>query len=121
MKETKVKDLDLFSASTDARTTELRKGALGYLQGIYGDPLQPTSVRMRAAAIAIPFEQPKLQATAITHYDGDFADRLDRALARSAEPKVVNEPSKVIEHKPAEPQVTPAQMSAPFTTLRRRA
>jgi glycosyltransferase A (GT-A) superfamily protein (DUF2064 family) len=90
--------------------------SLELLRAVYRNPSLALPVRMRAAVAALPFEQPKLQATAITHYDGDFADRLDRALERSAA-----QPMKVIEAKPVEPQVTPAQMNAPFATLRRRA
>jgi hypothetical protein len=54
----------------------------------------PTRMRMRAAASAIPFESPKLSATAIIR-DGDrFAAALDRAIMRSG---------KLIEAK-AEPE-----------------
>jgi hypothetical protein len=46
---------------------------------------------MRAAALALPFETPKLQATAIVHDEHSFAIALDRAIARSREGKVVLE------------------------------
>jgi len=39
--------------------------ALGYLQSIYRDPLEATSARMRAAIECLPFENPKLSATAL--------------------------------------------------------
>jgi hypothetical protein len=71
--------------------------ALGYLQSIYRDPLQPASVRMRAAALAIPFESPKLAVIAQVADDGSFAERLERALARSG--------VKVIEHRPEDRDV----------------
>jgi len=89
--------------------------SLDLLQAVYRCPALPLPTRMRAAGMALPFEHPKLAVAAMLHYDGDFADRLDRALERSAQPM------KVIEAKPVEPQVTPAQMNAPFATLRRRA
>jgi hypothetical protein len=43
--------------------------------------------KARAARDALPFERPKLQATAIT-IDGSFADRLERAIRRS-QPKLI--------------------------------
>jgi hypothetical protein len=56
--------------------------ALDYLQSIYKNPLQPTSLRMRAAAQALPFESPKLSATALLDPE-DFAQKLERAITRS--------------------------------------
>lgn len=54
--------------------------ALDYLQSLYRDPLQSTFIRLKAAMAALPFERPKLQATAITTMTGrDFATMLERA------------------------------------------
>lgn len=39
--------------------------------------------RLRAAVEALPFERPKLAATAVI-YEGDLASRLERAIERSA-------------------------------------
>jgi hypothetical protein len=68
--------------------------SLEFLRKVYRNNDLPLSVRMRAAALAIPFEAPKLAATAYIAED-DFAARLELAIARSA--------VKVIEHR-AEPE-----------------
>jgi hypothetical protein len=44
---------------------------------------------MRAAALALPFESPKLAATAILHDEHSFAAALDRAIQRSRTGKVL--------------------------------
>jgi len=56
--------------------------ALSYLQSIYRDPLQPPTLRMKAAVEALPFETPKLSATALS-FPGDFAQTLEKAILRS--------------------------------------
>jgi hypothetical protein len=67
--------------------------ALALLQAVYRNKLAPLSVRMRAATIAIQYESPRLQATAILRDENAFAAQLERALMRS---------TKVIELRPAE-------------------
>ncbi len=64
--------------------------ALNILQAIYRNPQVPLPVRMRAAIEALPFETPKLSATAVLTGD-DFAARLERAISRSG--------SRLIEHR----------------------
>jgi hypothetical protein len=61
------------------------------LQSIYRDPLQPASVRMRAATIAVQYETPRLAVTGVLRDDSGFAAALERALLRS---------QKVIDLKP---------------------
>jgi hypothetical protein len=69
--------------------------ALGLLQRIYQCRSVSLHIRMRAAAMAIPYESCKLLATAIIQ-DNDIATLLDRRIARIQE----MERTKLIEHAP---------------------
>ena len=61
--------------------------SLDFLQKVYRSSGQPLATRMRAAAIALPFESPKLTAMAVSSMNGDhFAAMLERAIARSQAP-----------------------------------
>ena len=76
--------------------------ALSLLQAIYLDEAQPLPVRIRCAAEALPYENPKLSAVAVGYMSADsFAARLDRAIARSGKGPVMIE-AKVIEPPEAE-------------------
>jgi len=66
--------------------------ALEFLQAVYRNEGIPLGVRMRAAIEALPFETPKLSATAIIPGGQDFAAKLNKAIARSRQ--------KLIEHSP---------------------
>jgi len=56
--------------------------ALAFLQAVYRDTEVPLPTRIRCAVECLPFESPKLSATAVLH-PGDFALTLERAIARS--------------------------------------
>jgi hypothetical protein len=60
------------------------EASLDFLQKVYRSSRQPLAVRMRAAALAIPFESPKLTAMAVSSKNGKhFASLLEKAIARS--------------------------------------
>jgi hypothetical protein len=67
--------------------------ALPLLQMAYRGQVQLTPQQMRAAIEALPFEVPKLSATAIASMDEkSFAAALDRAIERSKSPPQLNGP-----------------------------
>ena len=57
--------------------------SLEFLRAVYQNNDLPLSVRMRAAKEALPYEYPRLAVVAQVADDGTFAERLERALARS--------------------------------------
>ncbi|MGB5182218.1 MAG: hypothetical protein WBO12_08535 [Xanthobacteraceae bacterium] len=94
MKHEKPNGNPLMLAGTEAGTqegveTEIK--ALGYLQSIYRNQMEATPTRMRAAIECLPFENPKLSATAIAAFDGQtFAGMLERCIERSKQPPQLN-------------------------------
>ena len=69
--------------------------SLDLLRAVYRNPTQQLSTRMRAAMACLPFETPKLLATAIVN-EGSFAEILDRRLKR------MEQTTKLIEAKPTQ-------------------
>jgi hypothetical protein len=67
--------------------------ALEYVRAVYRGEIEADPWRMRAAVAALPFESPKLAMTAYLSNADDFAARLDKAIEKSHQPKV-------IEHQP---------------------
>jgi len=83
--------------------------SLGYLQSIYRDENQSTSMRIRCAVEALPYENPKLSATAITTMNGNtFAEALERAINRSQGPLLLNSP----------PELPAEELKKPFSNYR---
>ena len=88
-----MKQFNLETQSWEEEEEELTLNSLELLQSVYRDCKVPLTTRMRAAIAALPFEAPKLAVTAYIN-DSNFAERLERALMRSAKA------SKVIETTP---------------------
>jgi len=85
--------------------------SLQLLQAIYKDKKQPLNVRVRCAIEALPFEVPKLSATAVASMDEkSFAAALDRAIERSQSPPRLN---GTVEQLPAE------ELKRPMSRYRR--
>jgi hypothetical protein len=71
------------------------ENAHALLKAVYQNPEVPLSVRMRAAAMCLPFESPKLAVTAVVS-ENDLATLLDRRIAKLQE----MEHQKLINAKP---------------------
>jgi hypothetical protein len=59
---------------------------LDLLRAVYRNPAVELSTRMKAAALCLPYEAPKLAVTALVS-ESDFATVLDRRLKRIEEMK----------------------------------
>ncbi len=85
--------------------------ALELLQEVYRNEEVALPTRMRAAIECLPFENPKLSATAIATMDGkSFADALERCLERSKQPPQLN---GSVQQLPVE------ELKKPFQSYRR--
>jgi hypothetical protein len=89
--------------------------SLDLLRRVYRSTQLPMSLRMRAAIEALPFEVPKLSATAIATMDGKtFAEALERCIERSQTPPRLNG------HVAHEELVTADDLKKPFQRNFRR-
>ena len=107
-------DLSIGEASSvEAPDVEVAPEAtpLDFLRAVYMNAELPLSMRMRAAIACLPFETPKLSVVANVE-SRDFADRLEKAIARSGVRPLL------IEHAPAAPRVIepPQTLAKPMTT-----
>jgi hypothetical protein len=85
--------------------------ALELLQEVYRNEEVALPTRMRAAIECLPFENPKLSATAIATMDGQtFAQALERCIERSRNPPLLN--------GPVEP-LPPEELKRPMSRYRR--
>jgi hypothetical protein len=85
------------TAQSEASVEIDASSSLALLQSIYRNPLQPLSVRMRAAALAIPYEFAKLS---VTQNHVSVALLLEDEMARQGKGAVIDArplPPKVLE------------------------
>ena len=68
------------------------------LEMVYRGLIELTPQQMRAAIELLPYENPKLSATAIATMDGQtFAEALERCIQRSKGPPMLNGPVEPID------------------------
>jgi hypothetical protein len=81
--------------------------------------MEATPTRMRAAIECLPFENPKLSATAIAAIDGlTFAEALERATARSDTVRsTIALPAAAVDYSP--PMIDAETLKRPFQSYRR--
>ena len=76
---------------------------------VYRGLIELTPQQMRAAIELLPYENPKLSATAIATMDGQsFAEALERAISRSQGPLLLNSP----------PELPAEELKKPFSNYR---
>jgi|SRR6516225_2728326 hypothetical protein len=83
------------------------------LRMVYRGEIVLSPQQMRAAIESLPYENPKLSATAIATLDGKtFAEALDRAIERSRGPVMLNGPKTI--------EIDATEMKKPFPRHYRR-
>ena len=87
--------------------------SLEFLQAVYLNESLPLNTRLRAAIEAAPYEHAKLTAVAVGYMNESFGVQLDRAIARSKGPLLI-ESNAVVEVHPA------SELKGNFARLRRR-
>jgi hypothetical protein len=110
----------------DAEVLGENISSLAFLQAVYRSPNQTLHVRMRAAALCLPYEHPKLAVTAVLDGTEDLGARLSRAIQRSAKVIELRAMAPVAptgnghaEHSEAS-VVSTAAMRRPMAVIRRR-
>jgi len=85
------------------------------------DPRTEEHTRTKIAIALLPFASPKLMATATIALGQDFVSKLERAIMRSAQARLVEEakaePKKVIEEKVEKPRPEPPPVKPPLPTV----
>ena len=94
--------------------------ALDLLQTVYRDPAQELHTRIKCAMACLPFQSPKLIATAVMN-EGSFADLLDRRVAHyqklQNEMKLIEAQPTKLEQPAPEPEPRPKPTPAPLNRL----
>ena len=95
--------------------------ALEFLQAIYMNDELPLLTRVRVAIACLPFESPKLIATAVMN-EGSFAELLDRRLKRIEQMKLLENKTingnAIVTDRTIEPEPRPSPpMPAPLNRL----
>jgi hypothetical protein len=89
----KLRQIEKEAEASRSAVVQQRVTPLEFLQQVYHSEDVPLNVRLRAAIECAPYCHPKLSATLLIPPDGDFAQRLERAIERTRR-------GTVIEHEP---------------------
>jgi hypothetical protein len=82
--------LDRIEAEQQSPSLPKHIRALELLQMIYRGEVRASPQQMRAAIESLPYENPNMSAVAVSYLDGNtFAEKLDRAIARSDRAKLI--------------------------------